>query len=72
MNRVDFEFEMPQIVNGDYVIGVAISEGNQLNFKVLTWLYGVLYLQITNVGNNDGILRLNADVSIYEREDNYE
>ena len=28
MNRADFEFEMPKIVNGDYVIGVAVSEGS--------------------------------------------
>ena len=72
LNRIDFEFEMPKIVNGDYVIGVAVSEGDETNFKVLTWLYGVLYIQITNVGNNDGILHLDADVSIYEREEEYE
>ena len=72
LNRVDFEFVMPRIVNGDYVIGVAVSEGDEANFKILTWLYGVLYIQITNVGNNDGILRLNADVSVYEHEDENE
>ena len=52
---------MPALVNGDYVIGVAISEGNLLDFKVITWLYNVLYMQITNVGNNDGVLQLTAE-----------
>ncbi len=68
VNKVNFQFEMPQLVNGDYIIGIAISEGNILDFKVLTWLYNVLYLQITNVGGNDGILHLDTHVQIYSRE----
>lgn len=65
--KIDFTFEMPKLVNGDYVIGVAISEGSVLNFKVLTWLYNVLYMQVTNVGNNDGILQLDTSMEIYSR-----
>lgn len=68
VNKVDFIFEMPALVNGDYVIGVAVSEGNLLDFKVLTWLYNVLYLQIINVGGNDGILRLDSKTEIYSRD----
>ena len=68
MNRADFEFEMPKIVNGDYVIGVAVSEGSLMDFKVLTWLYNVLYLQITNVPGNDGILKLESDIQIVSGE----
>ncbi len=67
INKVDFRFKMPQLVNGDYVIGIAISEGNMLNFKVLTWLYNVLYLQIANVGGSDGILQLDTDMKVYSR-----
>lgn len=65
INKIDFYFEMPALVNGDYVIGVAISEGNLLDFKVITWLYNVLYMQITNVGNNDGVLQLTAETEMY-------
>lgn len=68
INQAVFEFEMPMIVNGDYVIGVAVSEGNLMDFKVLTWLYNVLYLQITNVPGNDGILKLESDVRIASGE----
>lgn len=68
MNRADFEFEMPKIVNGDYVIGVAVSEGSLMDFKVLTWLYNVLYLQITNVPGNDGVLMLESDIQIVSGE----
>lgn len=68
ISKIDFTFEMPKLVNGDYVIGVAISEGSVLDFKVLTWLYNVLYMQITNVGNNDGILQLDTSMEIYSKE----
>ena len=68
LNKVEFRFVMPQLVNGDYVVGVAISEGSLLEFKVLTWLYNVLYIQITNVGSNDGILMLDTENSLYSKE----
>lgn len=68
LNKVTFEFVMPQIVNGDYVIGVAVSEGDLTSFKVLTWLYNVLYVQITNVSGNDSILQLDTEIEISNRE----
>lgn len=67
LNKVDFHFVMPPLVNGDYVIGVAISEGSLLDFKVLTWLYNVLYLQITNIGENDGVLHLDTNFKFLSR-----
>ena len=39
----------------------------QFQKKVLTWLYNVLYMQITNVGNNDGILQLDTNIEIYSK-----
>lgn len=68
INRAEFEFIMPNIVNGDYVIGVAVSKGDLMDFKVLTWLYNVLYLQITNVPGNDGILKLESEIKISSGE----
>lgn len=69
LNKVDFEFIMPPLVNGDYVIGIAISEGSILDFKVITWLYNVLYMQVTNIGANDGIFYLDSDVEVYSRKE---
>lgn len=65
--RVDFHFDMPMIVNGDYVISAAISDGNEENFKVLTWLYSLLYVQITNVGGNGGLLKLDSEIKVRNR-----
>ena len=71
-NRVEFTFEMPPIVNGDYVMSVALSEGEIDNYKVLTWLYAVLYIQIVNMGSNGGILKLNCNTKVYCKEDKNE
>lgn len=64
-NRVDFRFKMPQVANGDYVVGVAVSRGDKLNFKVLTWLYNVLYIQVSNSGDTSAILSIDTDIKIY-------
>lgn len=64
-NRVDFRFEMPQISNGDYVIGVAVSSGDKINFKVLTWLYNVLYVQISNSGETSAVLNIDTNIEVY-------
>ena len=61
---------MPKLVNGDYVVGVAVSEGELLNFKVITWLYNVLYIQITDMGNNDGVLLLDTENIVFSRKEN--
>lgn len=68
INKVEFRFVMPQLVNGDYVVGVAVSEGDLIDFKVLTWLYNVLYIQMTNIGSNDGILMLDTENVFYSKD----
>lgn len=68
--KYTFSFNMPKLVNGDYVVGVAVSEGELLNFKVITWLYNVLYIQITDMGNNDGVLLLDTENIVFSRKEN--
>ena len=64
-NRVDFCFTFPEISNGDYVVGVAVSKGDSLNFKVLSWLYNVLYLQVSNSGDTSAVLNISTDIKVY-------
>lgn len=67
LNRVDFHFTMPAIMNGDYVLGVAISEGNEEAYKVLTWLYHVLYVRINNDAKNSAVIDVPTRIEIFER-----
>lgn len=67
MNRVEFHFTMPSIMNGDYVMGVAISEGSEEAYKVLTWLYHVLYVRINNTARNSAVIDVPTEIKIFER-----
>ena len=70
--RVDFQFDMPALSNGDYVVGVAISRGDAVNFEVLTWLYNVLYIQISDSGNLSCILNINPEIDVFHADkENY-
>lgn len=66
MNRIEFHFKMPSIMNGDYVMGVAISEGSEDSYKVLTWLYHVLYVRINNTARNSAVIDVPTDIKIFE------
>lgn len=66
MNRVEFHFKMPSIMNGDYVMGVAVSEGSEESYKVLTWLYHVLYVRINNMARNSAVIDVPTDIKIFE------
>jgi len=69
INRVEFHFTMPTIMNGDYVIGTAISEGTEDSYKVLTWLYHVLYVRVNNIAaKNSAVIDIETDIKIYERD----
>lgn len=69
MNRVEFHFTMPAIMNGDYVLGAAISEGTTAeSYKVLTWLYHVLYVRVNNTAKNSAVIDIPTEIKIYERE----
>lgn len=68
MNRVDFTFTMPSIMNGDYVLGVAVSEGTEDSYKVLTWLYHVLYIRINNAAKNSAVIDVPTKIDIFEQE----
>lgn len=66
LNRVEFHFRMPSIMNGDYVMGIAISEGTEESYQVLTWLYHVLYVRINNDAKNSAVIDVPTDIKIFE------
>ena len=67
MCRVEFHFTMPSIMNGDYVLGVAVSEGTEDSYKVLTWLYHVLYVRINNTARNSAVIDVPTEIKVFER-----
>lgn len=68
INRVDFQFKMPALMRGEYVIGAAVSEGTSTDYQVLTWLYNVYAINVVNPGNNSGIIDVDTAVEVYSRQ----
>ncbi|MBS5316743.1 MAG: ABC transporter ATP-binding protein [Clostridiales bacterium] len=68
LNRIEFNFKLPKLIKGDYVVGVAISEGTKESFKVLTWLYNVLAIKIINEGANSAIIDVDTTINVFQRE----
>lgn len=65
ITKVSFRFVMPAIMNGDYVLGVAVSEGTMDSYQVLTWLYHVLYVRINNPAINSAVIDVATDIKVY-------
>ncbi len=69
LNRVDFQFIMPALMKGEYIIGAAVSEGNREEYQVLTWLYNIMAVNIINSGNNSGVIDVDTSIEIFSREE---
>lgn len=66
INHAEFNFIMPAVMNGDYVIGVAISEGKMEQYKVLTWLYHTLYFRVNNKAQNSAVIDVPTEIKFFE------
>lgn len=67
LNRVDFKFQMPALMKGEYVLGAAVSEGTSTDYKVLTWLYNVRAINVVNPGNNSGVIDVDTEVEVFSK-----
>lgn len=69
INRVDFTFQMPALMKGEYVVGAAVAEGTMENYTMCTWLYNVMAIRVINEGNNSGIIDVETDIDVYSKEE---
>lgn len=59
-----FEFILPKIMKGEYLISPAIAQGNQDNHKILTWLHNCEKITIINDGYNISMIHLDSEIDI--------
>ncbi|MDR5588259.1 ABC transporter ATP-binding protein [Clostridium aquiflavi] len=62
--EVKFDFQLPKILKGQYLISPAIAKGNQKENVILTWLHGALDITILNNGYNTSLMEIDSDVKI--------
>ena len=68
INRVEFQFMLPALMKGEYVLGAAVSKGTNQNFEVLTWLYNILAINIINPNIYSGIVDPETKINIYSKD----
>lgn len=59
-----YEFEMPRLMQGTYILSTAVAEGTQEKHKMHTWLHGVGNIEIINRGFNSSYIEIPADIMV--------
>lgn len=57
-----FEFQLPRIMKGSYVLAAAVAQGTQEKHMMLTWLHGVGELEVINTGYNSSYIEIPAEI----------
>ncbi|WP_071433240.1 ABC transporter ATP-binding protein [Angelakisella massiliensis] len=63
--KSEYRFKLPKLLEGDYIVGTAVSQGTIDQFQVITWMYQVLNIKIVNPGANSAVLDVDAEVSVF-------
>lgn len=65
--RTEFDFVMPALLQGEYIVGTAVSAGEIEDFEILTWLYQVLKINIVNNGANSAMIDIVPNIAIRQK-----
>lgn len=63
--EVVFDYKLPRIMNGVYLISATVAEGTQLKHKVLSWLHAVRQVEIVNIGYNSSYIEIPSKIKVY-------
>lgn len=64
VSEIIFEFEMPRLMQGVYVVSVGVSQGMQEKNIALTWLHGVNEVEIVNPGYNSSYIEIPSEIRV--------
>lgn len=60
-----YRYRLPRIMHGTYVLGAAVANGTQARHEMLTWLHGVMKLEVVNEGYNSSYIEIPSKISVY-------
>ena len=63
--EVIYNYKLPRIMNGVYLVGAAIGQGTQAHHEMLTWLHGTMQLEVINQGYNSSYIEIPSEISVY-------
>ncbi|MNW34179.1 Teichoic acids export ATP-binding protein TagH [compost metagenome] len=62
--EVIFEFQLPKIMKGEYLLSPAVAQGIQDQHVMLTWLSNVEKIHVINQNFNQSLIELDADIEL--------
>ena len=66
--EVVYNFKLPRILKGVYLLGTAVAQGTQESHEILSWLHGVMELEVINMGYNSSYIEIPAQISIFAND----
>lgn len=63
-----YEYTLPRIMNGVYLVGAAIGQGTQSKHEMLTWLHGIMELEVVNQGYNSSYIEIPSKIRAFSNQ----
>lgn len=64
VTEITFRYILPRLMKGMYVVSIALAQGTQEKHIMLTWLHGVLEMEILNNGYNSSYIEIPSEISV--------
>lgn len=71
VTEIVYDFQLPRLMKGIYILSTALAQGTQENHTMLTWLHGVGEIEIINPGYNSSYIEIPSKVSVEQIEQKY-
>ena len=66
ISEITFQFRLPRIMKGTYVVSAALAQGTQEQHIMLTWLHGVLETTVYNEGYNSSYIEIPSEITLQQ------
>lgn len=61
---VIYQYRLPRIMKGTYIVSTAIAQGTQKTHRMLTWLHGVEEIEVINNGYNSSYIEIPSKITV--------
>lgn len=68
MIEIVYQYRLPRIMNGLYLVGAAVANGTQAKHQMLTWLHGIMELDVINQGYNSSYIEIPSHIEVYSND----
>ena len=67
--EIVYQYKMPRLMKGTYIVSIAIAEGVQESHVMKTWLHGTGEIEIINTGFNSSYIEVPSDIELHYYEE---